>query len=95
MLRITAILAFGLFASFATAGEYNPTLNIGDAAPAWHELPGVDGKKHSLDDLKDKKLVVVVFTCNSRSRGEPRPTKTGSSISRKSMPTKWRSWRST
>jgi peroxiredoxin len=48
-----------------SAGEYNVALNIGDAAPAWKELPGVDGKKHSLADLKDKPVVVVVFTCNS------------------------------
>jgi len=47
------------------AGEYNPALKIGDAAPAWKDLPGVDGEKHSLDDLKDKPVVVVVFTCNS------------------------------
>jgi len=46
-------------------GEFNKTVNIGDAAPAWSDLPGVDGKKHSLADLKDKEIVVVVFTCNS------------------------------
>lgn len=37
----------------------------GDAAPAWIDLPGVDGKKHSLAELQDKDVVVVVFTCNS------------------------------
>ncbi len=47
------------------AGEYNETMNIGDAAPEWKDLPGVDEKKHSLADLKDKPMVVVVFTCNS------------------------------
>ena len=49
----------------ALAGEFNSVLNIGDAAPAWTALPGVDGKKHSLADLKDKDVVVVVFTCCS------------------------------
>lgn len=49
----------------ALGGEYNSVLNIGDKAPAWVDLPGVDGKKHSLADLKDKEVVVVVFTCNS------------------------------
>ena len=49
----------------ALAGEYNPVLNYGDAAPVWNHLPGVDGKQHSLADLKDKQLVVVIFTCNS------------------------------
>jgi len=47
------------------AGKFNNVLNLGDPAPAWTELPGVDGKKHSLADLKDKQIVVVVFTCNS------------------------------
>ena len=54
-----------LGASLSFAGEFNTVLSIGDAAPAWKKLPGVDGKEHSLEDLKDKKLVVVIFTCNS------------------------------
>ena len=47
------------------AGEFNEKLKIGDSAPAWVDLPGTDGKKHSLADLKEKEVVVVVFTCNS------------------------------
>ena len=47
------------------AGEFNPTLSIGDAAPSWNDLPGVDGKEHSLADLDESKPVVVIFTCNS------------------------------
>ncbi|HPP52511.1 MAG TPA: thioredoxin family protein [Thermoguttaceae bacterium] len=39
-------------------------LKIGDKAPDFKDLPGVDGKKHSLSDYADAKLVVVVFTCN-------------------------------
>src|SRR5579872_4283644 len=50
--------------TLAFAGEFNSTLNIGDPAPAWTNLPGVDGKEHSLADLKAKDVVVVVFTCN-------------------------------
>lgn len=49
----------------ASAGEFNKKLNIGDVAPAWKNLPGVDGKKHALADIKDRDYVVVVFTCNS------------------------------
>ncbi len=52
-------------ATTSGAGQYNSTLNIGDAAPAWTDLPGTDGQKHALADLKDAKVVVVVFTCNS------------------------------
>lgn len=48
-----------------SGGEYNPVLNIGDAAPVWKELPGIDGKKHSLEELKDKDVVILCFTCNS------------------------------
>ena len=63
---LLCILTSPLLAGWlAEAGEYNPVMNIGDAAPAWKDLPGVDGKKHSLADLKDKKTLVVVFTCNS------------------------------
>ncbi|MBX7072396.1 MAG: thioredoxin family protein [Pirellulales bacterium] len=54
-----------LLAAACLAGEYNDVLNIGDAAPAWSDLPGVDGKQHSLADLQEKQVVVVVFTCNS------------------------------
>lgn len=47
------------------AGEYNQVLDIGDKAPGWTDLPGVDGKRHASTQLEDKKAVVVVFTCNS------------------------------
>ena len=51
--------------SLAVAGEFNQVLSIGDRAPAWKDLPGVDDKKHSLAELDEKELVVLVFTCNS------------------------------
>jgi peroxiredoxin len=47
------------------AGQYNQVLDIGDKAPAWTDLPGVDDHRHSLADLQDRRAVVVVFTCNS------------------------------
>ena len=47
------------------AGEFNQVLSIGDAAPLWTDLPGVDGITHSLADLEKSRAVVVVFTCNS------------------------------
>ena len=43
--------------------SFNQVLKIGDPAPAWTELPGTDGQKHSLAELKDTPVVVVVFTC--------------------------------
>lgn len=53
------------FDDAARAGAINPVLSVGDKAPEWKDLPGIDGKKHSLADLKDKDFVVVCFTCNS------------------------------
>lgn len=38
-------------------------LKIGDKAIAF-DLPGVDGKRHTLADYAAKDAVVVVFTCN-------------------------------
>ena len=65
MLRGCLILGLIFCGVVAFGGEYNPVLNIGDPAPAWKNLPGVDGKTHSLADLKETPVVVVVFTCNS------------------------------
>ncbi len=38
-------------------------LAIGAVAPDF-SLPGVDGRIYSLADFKDKKIVVVIFSCN-------------------------------
>jgi thiol-disulfide isomerase/thioredoxin len=37
---------------------------VGEPAPHWKDLEGVDGQKHGSDELKDAKATVVVFTCN-------------------------------
>src|SRR5687768_3607404 len=68
MHRLPFAVVVGLMlaaASPLTAGEYNEVLSIGDAAPPWEDLPGADDDVHSLADLADKDVVVVVFTCNS------------------------------
>src|SRR3954464_15497686 len=56
--------ALCLLPALAAAGEFNKTLSVGDPAPAWTDLPGTDGQKHSLADHAGK-VVVLVFTCNS------------------------------
>ena len=63
-MRLLAPLSL-LLATPLLAGEFNKVLSVGDAAPAWKELDGTDGHTHALADLKDKDVVVVVFTCNS------------------------------
>lgn len=57
-LLIALLLAFS-----AMADENPPTLAIGAAAPDF-QLPGVDGKTHSLNDYRAAKVLVIVFTCN-------------------------------
>jgi len=68
MIRLFSLLALPLLALSSSAvagpGKYNKVLAPGDKAPAWENLEGTDGKKHSLADLKDKEVIVVVFTCN-------------------------------
>lgn len=62
---ILVLIAVSCLATASRPGKYNEVLSPGDAAPVWKDLPGVDGKKHSLDDLRDREVVVVVFTCCS------------------------------
>jgi len=61
---ITLCAAVLCWITFAQAGKFNKALSVGDAAPAWEGLPGVDGKTNALADLKDAKAVVVIFSCN-------------------------------
>lgn len=65
--RCTAILAGILLLAGlprVMAGKFNRVRNIGDAAPVWKNLQGVDGRRHSLTDYKNAKLVVLAFLCN-------------------------------
>lgn len=39
-------------------------LQLGDAAPAFPPLPGVDGKTYNLDTFKDRRLLTVFWHCN-------------------------------
>lgn len=61
---LTFVVVVCLAVSPAIAGEFNKKLSIGDQAPAFTGLDGVDGKSHSLSDYKDKDVVVVIITCN-------------------------------
>lgn len=57
------LLSFTL-AVVAHAGTFNSVLSVSDPAPTWTGLIGTDDAQHALDDLRDAKAVVVVFTCN-------------------------------
>ncbi|MEC7564084.1 MAG: thioredoxin family protein [Planctomycetota bacterium] len=64
-LQICLVAALWVAAYTAVAGEYNPVLDIGDLAPRWTALPATSGKRIAFEDFKDKRVLVVVFTCNS------------------------------
>ncbi len=51
-------------ASVLAARGYAAELKIGDAAPDFRGIIGIDDGRHSLADYKDAKLLVLVFTCN-------------------------------
>jgi peroxiredoxin len=48
----------------ASAAKFNRKVDVGRPAPEWKGLVGVDGQKHSLDDYKTAKVLVIAFTCN-------------------------------
>lgn len=48
----------------AAAGCQAAKVSVGDAAPDWSGIVGIDDKPHGLTDYKEAKLVVLVFTCN-------------------------------
>jgi len=64
MVRFASLAILGA-ALLATAGVQagGEKFGIGSAAPAFTDLPGVDGKKHSLGEYK-KDVVVLAITCN-------------------------------
>ena len=39
-------------------------LAIGDAAPDFENLKGVDGKNYSLSSFSEKPALVIIFSCN-------------------------------
>jgi peroxiredoxin len=56
--------ALGIGVAEAAKAKFNNVVAIGDNAPEWENLPGVDDKTHSLADYRDAKAVVIIFTCN-------------------------------
>lgn len=65
MRLFVAIISFAFAAAPSFAGDYNSVLSVGDHAPVWNELIGVDDQSHSRSDQDDSKILVVAFICNS------------------------------
>ncbi len=59
-----AIVLVLAFSDSTIAAKYNRKVDVGQAAPKFEGLMGVDGKSHSLDDYKSAKVLVIAFTCN-------------------------------
>jgi peroxiredoxin len=64
-LRLMLFLMLCTTMGVVKAGQFNLLLNVGDVAPAWENLEGVDGQRHHYGEVSTSKFVVVVFTCNS------------------------------
>ncbi len=62
---VVAAMVVVTFAVPAAAGKYNPDLSVGDPAPAFAGLKGVDGRAHDSAEWNDAKAVIVVVTCNA------------------------------
>jgi peroxiredoxin len=60
----TLAFALAAVAMLVASSSFAAKLKIGEAAPDWSGIIGVDSKKHALSDYKKAKLVVMVFTCN-------------------------------
>lgn len=62
---LLSVMGTATYAQESTsASAEGKALAIGQQAPEWEELEGVDGKKHSSADVKDAKATVVIFMCN-------------------------------
>lgn len=61
--RARTALGFLLLGVAVSSAEGEKPLPIGSKAPDF-DLPGVDGKRHSLADFVDAKVLVLVFTAN-------------------------------
>jgi peroxiredoxin len=64
---VFASLSIALLAAFAgpaRAAKFNRKVDVGQPAPKFVGLIGIDGKSHSLDDYKSAKVIVIAFTCN-------------------------------
>lgn len=66
MKQVSVWLLAALVAGFMVAGcaQAVAEVKIGDPAPDFKDIIGIDDKTHSLADYKDAKVIVVVFTCN-------------------------------
>lgn len=59
----TCLIAFALLTSAACAGHAD-IARVGEKAPDWAKIVGIDDQQHRLADYGKAKAIVLVFTCN-------------------------------
>lgn len=66
MKQVSVWLLAALVVGFMVAGcsQAVAEVKIGDPAPDFKDIIGIDDKTHSLADYKDAKVIVVAFICN-------------------------------
>jgi peroxiredoxin len=64
LLALLLAVLVGLAAATAQGGKFNEALNVGDAAPVFGELTGIDDQPHGLAEYDSARIVVLVFTSN-------------------------------
>jgi peroxiredoxin len=69
MLRAFLVVLLGAVLAVGASAEeqksrFNEKVHVGQQAPEFKDLEGVDGKRHSLDDYKDADVLVLAFVCN-------------------------------
>lgn len=62
-LRWPAVVVVLLAGGWLHAGKYNTAVEIGMKAPGFTNLPGIDGKQHSLAEFSED-VLVLVFLAN-------------------------------
>lgn len=62
LMRVGLVVALAITAPVVAAEPKK--VNVGEAKISWQNLPGAGGKKHSLSDLHDRDVIVLVVTCN-------------------------------
>ncbi len=57
--------ALAMFQAPAATADDPVAVKLDEPCPDWKDLPGVDGRKWSLADFRDKSVLVLCFTCNA------------------------------
>ncbi|MGH1469619.1 MAG: redoxin domain-containing protein [Cellvibrionaceae bacterium] len=59
LFTLITVLSLSFFSALTSAGKFNSIISIGDTLPAFDNLSGVDGGKHSSKNIEEDILVLV------------------------------------